>query len=126
MSGKPLSSPHFLRKALLAHDRYDRPPGIADVYWDLINECWAVDPDDRPSFADITRRMLDSDAYLFPGTIVDDFNEYRTRILMHPAQLSESHSSEVLSLLRRAGLETESLRGITPFEDLPPEAPADK
>lgn len=32
-------------------------PGIPDVYWDLITDCWAHDPDDRPSFAEICARI---------------------------------------------------------------------
>jgi serine/threonine protein kinase len=61
-------------------ERYPRRPGIPDPFWDLITMCWAHAPSDRPSFEEITKLMLESDDYTFPGTDLEKYHEYRERM----------------------------------------------
>jgi serine/threonine protein kinase len=37
--------------------RFRRTPEIPSFYWDLITDCWAQNPDERPSFSEIVRRL---------------------------------------------------------------------
>jgi serine/threonine protein kinase len=60
--------------------RYKRPIGVPDPFWNLITQCWAHDPADRPSFGRIVKLMLESNDFTFPGTDLEKYNEYRQRM----------------------------------------------
>lgn len=47
------------------------PPKISE----LIEKCWEKEPSERPTMAYI-QRLLGDDEYLYPGTNVDEFQEY--------------------------------------------------
>lgn len=46
-------------KRILAGDRPRRPEYISDDYWDLIQLCWKQNPEERPTFAEITEILKD-------------------------------------------------------------------
>ncbi|KAL2915508.1 hypothetical protein HK105_204910 [Polyrhizophydium stewartii] len=38
-------------------ERPDRPDGVPDALWSIIEECWRHEPEQRPAFRDIARRL---------------------------------------------------------------------
>jgi serine/threonine protein kinase len=97
------SSPHALMTWIVKGERYVRSPSIPDAFWALISECWAGDPGARPSFAEITRRMMNCDDFTLPGTNISEYHEYRNRIL---------RETGVLSVFRSLGVDVDSIRGL--------------
>jgi hypothetical protein len=80
----------------------------------LIRMCWAVSPDERPSFAEITQVMLERDDFVLDGTNLDEYHEYQQQIR---SQLKESpivNSSHILESLRGLGIDVDSMSEITP------------
>lgn len=63
-------------------DRPFRPPGMPDYHWELIERCWHIGPDSRPTFDDILSEFVQSNfAYAFPGTDCDALADYQRRVL---------------------------------------------
>jgi hypothetical protein len=91
-----------------------RVPEIPDKLWELISECWRQEPEDRPSFAEITDGMLKSNYFVLDGTNLDTYHEYQQRIM---SELSRCpipvNNFAVLKSLRRLGLDVHSLRRST-------------
>ena len=60
-----------------------RPKSIPDNYWNLIQQCWSQDPNDRPTFAEITE-ILKNDSYAIEEfgmkTDLELLHEYQNRI----------------------------------------------
>lgn len=60
-----------------------RPERIPDHYWELINKCWKQNPEDRPTFEEITA-ILKEDKYALDEfgmkTDLDQLHEYQRRI----------------------------------------------
>jgi serine/threonine protein kinase len=73
-------------------DRFGRPEGMPDALWNLARECWLQEPDQRPTFAEITRRMMRSDDFAISETDLADYHEYRTRIMRESADRSGADS----------------------------------
>lgn len=51
------------------------PGNLSPKIADLIEKCWSKDPKDRPSITYI-QRLLGDDDYLYPGTNIEEFQEY--------------------------------------------------
>lgn len=66
--------------------RPKKSPLIPDCYWDLIQKCWSQDPNERPTFAEITK-ILSDDKYALKEfgmeTDLNDLHEYQRRIYMY-------------------------------------------
>lgn len=64
-------------------ERLERPENIPDSYWNLINQCWAHDPEVRPTFEEIVER-LKSDEFVIEEfgmkTDLDQIHDYQNRI----------------------------------------------
>jgi hypothetical protein len=85
---------------------------MPDPFWDLISECWHLEPDQRPSFADITRRMLDCDDFTIEGTDLDEYHEYRVRIMRELSNVPPVDPSPILEQLRSLGIDIDSISGL--------------
>lgn len=76
-----------------------RQPGIPDHFWDLINQCWAQLPEDRPTFEEITN-LLKDDKYALSEfgkeTNLDELHEYQERIDVND-EISFSKSQSVIN-----------------------------
>lgn len=63
--------------------RFDKSPKIPEHYWELINECWRQDPNERPTFAEIVEK-LKSDKFALEEygmkTNLDELHEYQSRV----------------------------------------------
>jgi hypothetical protein len=92
----------------------NRPVGAPEAIWNLIGECWKEAPEERPSFAEITKRMLSSDDFAFPNTDLDEYHRYQQKIVVHRAQLRGSNVMKMLHFLRGLGIEVDSIGGIRP------------
>jgi serine/threonine protein kinase len=77
---RPLRGLQQLMMKVAKGERFIRQPGIPDVFWKLITECWEHRPDDRPSFEKIVKMMLTSDEFVFEGTDMEKYREYRERM----------------------------------------------
>jgi hypothetical protein len=73
------SSRHFLLW-IDSGKRFDRPEGITDGYWDLIQACWHKDASARPTFQTIVDRLMGSVDLVFPGTDVEQYAAYCSRV----------------------------------------------
>ena len=82
MGNKKISSKRILKKVANGK-RFDKSPKIPDHYWDLINECWEQDPNDRPTFDEIVEK-LKSDKFALEEfgikTNLDELHEYQQLI----------------------------------------------
>lgn len=47
----------IMRKVLDKEERPDRPPNVPDYMWNLMQKCWAQEPEFRPTFPDIVKEM---------------------------------------------------------------------
>ena len=72
-----------LFQAISSGKRFKRPNSIPDSYWDLIQKCWAQDPEQRPTFEEITEE-LKSDRFILEEfgmkTNIDEFHLYQEKI----------------------------------------------
>ena len=63
--------------------RPSRPELVPDHYWDLIQKCWHQNPNERPTFAEITE-ILKNDIYAINEfgmkTDLNQLHEYQNRI----------------------------------------------
>lgn len=79
---RPQTQDVFIR-SILSGDRPKRPDNISDEYWDLIQLCWKQNPEERPTFSQITE-ILKNDKYAIEEfgmeTDLDQLHEYRLRI----------------------------------------------
>jgi serine/threonine protein kinase len=95
-------------------ERLIRVPEITDTLWELISECWSQEPQDRPSFAEITDRMLKSNDFVLDRTNLSEYHEYQQRIMSElNACPIRVNNSAILESLQCLGLYIDSLRGIT-------------
>jgi hypothetical protein len=91
-----------------------RPETIPDAFCTLIAECWHRRPDRRPSFAEITRRMMDSDAFTIAGTDMKEYHEYRDRLMRESSNVPQIDWSPIEAQLRSLGIPLDSLTGLHP------------
>ena len=79
---KYISAFHEAMAVMQGH-RFARVPEIPDFVWeDLICACWEGNPEDRPSFVDIVKKLrTNTEKWAFPGTDLDALREYQTRIM---------------------------------------------
>jgi serine/threonine-protein kinase len=84
VTGKVCCSNYQILLRIVSGRRLDRRPGISDDFWELITDCWHQDPARRPSFAEITDRMLASTELTLPGTDLDEYGAYQARITSRP------------------------------------------
>lgn len=63
--------------------RFDKSPKIPEHYWELINQCWRHDPNERPTFDEIVE-ILKNDRFALEEygmkTNLDELHEYQNRI----------------------------------------------
>lgn len=80
---KPLKSPHHFMMKISKGERPVRPEGVPDHYWELIENCWKQNPDERPTFEEITN-LLKDDKYALEEfglkTNIDELHEYQKRV----------------------------------------------
>lgn len=50
-------SNHELLNFLKSGDRLERPENCSETLYELMLQCWATDPNDRPDFGDISRKL---------------------------------------------------------------------
>jgi serine/threonine protein kinase len=77
---KPMRGPQQLMMRVAKGERFMRQPGIPDHFWKLITDCWAQAPASRPTFEAVVDLFLKSDAYVFEGTDMAKYREYRERM----------------------------------------------
>jgi serine/threonine-protein kinase len=79
---------------------------VAGGMQSLISRCWSGNPEERPSFFEITLELLLNHLVLFPGTSVSEVMEYTLSVMEWMAGQckyeSGSESSEVLPVLSTA------------------------
>jgi hypothetical protein len=95
--------------------RYVRPPTVPDAFWNLICECWRQEPDDRPSFEEITWKMRTCDDFTLSGTELSEYQEYRTRLMRESANVQRIDPFPILVQLRRFGIDIDSMGGLHPW-----------
>jgi hypothetical protein len=108
----PIRSVQQLHMRIMKGARYARPEKMPDPFWNLSCECWNQEADRRPSFAEITRRMMDCDDFTMPGTDLVEYHEYRTRIMRESANAPRIDPSPVLTDLFSLGFDVDSMSGI--------------
>lgn len=72
-------------------------------YVELIRECWAADPNDRPTFADIVSRLMQPD-FLLPDVYTPDIDEYKKIIKPEQKQDEKEKVNPHLSDILRQSL----------------------
>jgi serine/threonine protein kinase len=92
--------------------KYDKPKAISDSFWNLIGECRNEKADQRPSFRDITRRMMDCDDFTIDGTDMTEYHEYRRRIMQESSNAALNDPSPVLTKLWSLGFDISSISGL--------------
>jgi serine/threonine protein kinase len=97
-------------------DRPIRKPEIPDRFWELITRCWSHAPEERPSFAEITQMMLDSDDFVLDGTNIDEYHEYRERMTRESNASPIFDGSEIIGSLRRLRIDLRPLLGLDDWE----------
>ena len=77
------TKPGIYIQRIINNERPNRPENIPDCYWDLIQECWSSNPDERPSFDEIVD-ILKNDEYSIEEfgmkTNMEELHEYQKRI----------------------------------------------
>jgi serine/threonine protein kinase len=82
----PVRSVQQLMRRVAAGSRMKRQPEIPEHFWNLIERCWNHNVKKRPSFAEIVDQMVKSDLFVYPGTDLDAYREYRRRINVMPPE----------------------------------------
>jgi serine/threonine protein kinase len=113
-SAQAPQNPTDLHKSIISGYRFVRPSGIPGPLWLLITQCWSTEPGDRPSFGEITQRMLESDDYVLSGTDLDEYHEYQNRITLQSAFVPVVDNGPILKLVRESGIDVDSISGLTP------------
>jgi serine/threonine protein kinase len=101
-----------LSNSVSGGERMTRLPGIPDKLQELITKCWSEDAVQRPSFAIITRMILQSFDFVLDGTRLDEYHEYQHRITSQLNVPSVVDSSGILNTLRDLGINIDSMRVI--------------
>jgi hypothetical protein len=94
-----------LGKWLADQDTLVRPPEIPEKFWGLITQCWSYQPKNRPSFADITQTLMQSNDFVLDGTDLDEYHEYQQRITSQLNTARVVDNSEILESLRSLGID---------------------
>ena len=80
---KPVRSHQQFLMKISTGKRPKRQPNIPDCYWELIQECWKQEPEERPTFEEITKILRDDkfaiNEFGIP-TNLDELHEYWDRI----------------------------------------------
>ena len=90
-------------KNILNSKRLKRPQNIPDNFWELIQKCWNDDPDERPTFSEITEILKDDNFALEEfgmKTDLDELHQYQNKIGDDP--ISIKFSFFMLSLNRKS------------------------
>lgn len=66
----------FIRKG----KRPEKPSGIPDNFWELIQRCWNHDPSKRPSFKEIVELLRTGDFFNDSKIDINSLNEYQDRV----------------------------------------------
>lgn len=74
-------SPYKVMKEILSGKRPSIPDFIEPKLSNMIQDLWSQDPNDRPEFLDILKGLIDSDEPLFPSTDMNEYRQYREKIL---------------------------------------------
>jgi serine/threonine protein kinase len=77
---RPVTSHAQLMIRVIQGTRLKMTDAVPTPYQNLIVQCWAGDPQERPSFADILRRLEENNEFCFPGTDMANFEEYKARL----------------------------------------------
>jgi serine/threonine protein kinase len=93
-------------------ERFVRPRVMPDTFWDLICDCWHQEPDRRPSFAEITQRMMDCDDFTIDGTDLKEYHRFRTRIVRETANAPRVDPSPILEQLKTLGIDVASIKAL--------------
>jgi serine/threonine protein kinase len=77
-----LFSSHAVKENLYIDLQLGRRPPLGATFNDLsrklIERCWSVHPEDRPSFSDMWREIEERKFALIPGVKINDVNSYLT------------------------------------------------
>ncbi|KAK8886512.1 hypothetical protein M9Y10_041976 [Tritrichomonas musculus] len=80
---RPIRSPQSYMRNISKGLRPKRPANIPDHYWELIQNCWKQNPQERPTFEEITEKLRDDKFALHEFglyTNMDELHEYQERI----------------------------------------------
>jgi hypothetical protein len=121
LTSGPVGNQQRLLVRVVMGDRFVKPDAIPGCFWTLITECWDRSPERRPSFADITRRMMNCDDFTFEGTDMADYHAYRDRIVQDSSTVPRIIPVPAVASLRTLGIGIDGVRGlIRPADDLDP------
>jgi hypothetical protein len=112
--GRVPDSPGAVLRWVSGGGRFARPRSMPDAFWGLINECWVHRPARRPSFGEITRRMMSCDDFTLPGTDLREYPEYRHRMMRECSEGCLTDPAGVLTQLRSLGIDVDSIAGLHP------------
>lgn len=73
-------NPLELASAMMNGERPEIPPDVPDFFRKMIIDCWAQDPEARPSFDEIVDRLWHTETLLL-GTKKAPYREYQERVL---------------------------------------------
>jgi serine/threonine protein kinase len=79
--GRPIGDYRTIPLKVHRGERFERPKNVSERFWSLITRCWSGAAAQRPTFAEIVDMMTRSDDYVVEGTNMDEYREYRRRIL---------------------------------------------
>lgn len=68
--------------------RLNRTKSIPDHYWELIQNCWKQEPEERYAFNEIVA-ILKNDKFAIEGTDLNQLHEYQSRIVENELQRME-------------------------------------
>jgi serine/threonine protein kinase len=105
-----------LRKAIVGGERFMSQPGIPQAFWKLIKSYWKQEPEKRPSFHEITEMMLTSDDFTFPGTYLDEYHEYQSRIVRETNDSPIRGPSVIHNSIPDIGMDLPPMAGLSAFE----------
>lgn len=87
-------SNHELLTYLKSGQRLERPENCSESLYELMLQCWSADPEDRPDFSDICRKLDPN-----KNKIYIDFNDLSPNYIFPPTseEISAKNVAEKLS-----------------------------
>lgn len=67
------------------------PNFVPNSIRDLIKQCWAQNPEERPTFDYIVRRLMSKD-FIFPNINIDAWKSYQDQVMQHTFTISSIRS----------------------------------
>jgi TPR repeat protein len=106
-------SPFKMREDIVRGKRPPRPSDCHPKLQQIIVNCWAQCPNDRPSFAEIVSEFLAFDEPLFPGVEMSEYRSFRDRVF----RASHCAEGEKEFFEDRASLTSEDVAAFAAMKD---------